>query len=319
MITNTVTKLIIYIAFLTIPVSLFASTIETCDGTVNRPCIVQDTFDNSADTRHFRTSRMLAEAYKGNITGLDKLWLSASGMPSESGFAQIFRQIKLMANPNVTQIIDLDLREEDHAFLNHDAITLTTQYDWINKGKSHQESVTSERQWINQLHTETVINDILSSAQFKSGQFNDGIDETVESVKSERVAVEKLGLTYRRLTISDHMAPAASEVDRFIELIDKTKNTSWYHIHCRAGNGRTTTFMAMLDMLFNAKEVSFDEIIKRQASVDPFYDLSVIDRGDPALSQFYYERYLFLQKFYQFALARHDGYTGKWTDWIATK
>lgn len=318
MITNAHANLILIIALAMTPLTSLALESDKCDGTIANPCVVQDTFNNSPNARHWRTALMLAEKYQGNKTGLDNLSLSASGMPSIAGFAEIYRQINSIKRSTIKQIIDIDLREEDHAYLNQDAITLTSEYDWINKGKSHEEAIASEKEWIKSLRKESVINNVLNPSQFKSGQFEEGFDKNVESITSERATVEKIGFIYRRFTISDHMAPSTTEVDKFVSLINNTKNDSWYHIHCRAGNGRTTTFMAMLDMLFNAKQVSFNDIIQRQAAVEPFYDLSIVDRGDPTLTQFYVERYLFLRAFYEYAIARQDGYSGTWTQWLAS-
>ena len=40
--------------------------------------------------------------------------------------------------------------------------------------------------------------------------------------------------------------------------------TLGYHFHCKEGIGRTTTFMIMYDIMKNYKEVSLNDIIKRQ-------------------------------------------------------
>jgi hypothetical protein len=74
--------------------------------------------------------------------------------------------------------------------------------------------------------------------------------------------------------------------------------------------------MAIYDILLNADNVPFDEIIKRQASVHPYYDLSDVEHGDPALGDSYKKRYEFLQRFYVYAGLRLKGYSGTWSDWI---
>ena len=72
----------------------------------------------------------------------------------------------------------------------------------------------------------------------------------------------------------------------------------------------------MYEMLKNADKVSFNDIIKRQASVFPYYDLTQVERKSPELKPYYKARLIFLNHFYQFASASLLGYSGSWSDWI---
>ena len=70
------------------------------------------------------------------------------------------------------------------------------------------------------------------------------------------------------------------------------KNT-WLHFHCKQGIGRTTTFMIMYDMMKNSKEVTADDIIKRQLLLANF--------DESHIKSFYNnERINFLQNFYKY-------------------
>ncbi len=287
-----------------------------CDGTTENPCVVQDTNKDTSNIKHWRTAQMLYDAYKGNTTGLKHLWASASGVPSEDEFKIIAEKITKITNTKHITIIDLDLREESHAYLNKNAITLNNQHDWINLGKTHQQSIIDEQNWIQTLENQSTVFDVLTKAQFKAGQYQDGINIPVISMISEQSAAEKAGFNYIRLTISDHMAPRDEETNRFVLLIKQLPKNTWLHIHCRGGSGRSTTVFAMYDMLKNADKVSFNDIIMRQASVSPFYDLSKIKRKDPDLTKYYQARFAFLRYFYQYANASLHGYTGDWFDWI---
>lgn len=287
-----------------------------CDGTTENPCVVQDTNSDSTEVRHWRTARMIHDTYKGNTAGLKHLWVSVSGAPSAADFKKIANSIEKATSGKYKKMIDLDLREESHAYLNKNAITLTNQYNWINLGKSHQQSIADEQDWVQSITILPYIFNVLSPKQFKAGQYTDGVDVKIKTLKSEQVIAEKAGFEYIRLTISDHMAPRDEDADRIVSLAKNLPDNVWVHMHCRGGDGRSTTVFAMYDMLKNADKVSFNDIIKRQASVFPYYDLSQIVRKDPGLTKYYKARLVFLNHFYQFASASIRGYPGNWSDWI---
>lgn len=286
-----------------------------CDGTKDHPCIVQDTENNSPEVRNWRDSQMLAEKYQGNVTGLGNLWMSGSGAPSEQGWKTLANNIKNATQGKVKKILDLDLREETHGYLNHNAINLTTQNDWINQGKTLSQILAAEQDWLQLLKTQPIIYNVLKSQDFKAGKFSTGIAIPVESIANEEKLATDAGFQYIRLTVSDHMAPSDADTDTFVSLVKNTSSDTWLHLHCRGGEGRTTTFMAMYDMLKNADKVSFDEILKRQAALPPYYDLYKVNRRDPSLTVYYQQRLQFLKDFYQYAHAALQGYQGNWSDW----
>ncbi len=293
---------------------VFASS-SSCDGTQQNPCVVEDTEDNTPDVKNWRDSYMLADAYQGNVTGLKNIWMSGSGAPSEQGFKTITDAIKKTTQGNVKKIIDVDLREETHGYLNHNAINLTSEFDWINLGKSTAEILTLEQDWLHFLGNQSTIYNVLISKDFKAGKFTGGKDIPVTSVSNEEKIATNVGMQYVRITVSDHRAPHDSDVDKFVTLVKNSSSDTWLHLHCRGGEGRTTTFMAMYDMLRNADKVSFAEILKRQAALPPNYDLTNVNRHDPRLTVYYQERLQFLKDFYQFADASLRGYKGTWSEW----
>lgn len=287
-----------------------------CDGSLNHPCVVQDTTDDTKTIKNYRDAQMVISAYKGNVAGLDGLWLSASAAPSEHDLKTIADNIETSTHNKVKRIIDLDLREESHAYLNGEAITLNSDHNWINKGKTHQQSVADEETWMQAIAQMDKIDNVLTAQQFKDNQFDAGVTVKVKSVQSEKKLAEDDGYEYIRLTVTDHMRPNDIETDRFVSLIKTLPKNTWLYLHCRGGEGRSTTFMAMYDMLQNADKVSFDDIIKRQASVEPYYDLFHTEHKDPDKAYYYRERLIFLQHFYQFASDYRRGYEGSWSTWV---
>lgn len=77
----------------------------------------------------------------------------------------------------------------------------------------------------------------------------------------------------------------------FITFVNNQPENSWLHFHCKAGIGRTTTFMIMYDIMKNCNDVSLYDIITRQVI------LSKITEKDAA--GFYLgEHFDFLNSFY---------------------
>jgi len=70
-----------------------------------------------------------------------------------------------------------------------------------------------------------------------------------------------------RITVTDHRSPLDDQVDLFVQSVKNLPKETWLHFHCRGGAGRTTTFMSMYDMMHNAKNVSFEDIMKRQTLI----------------------------------------------------
>lgn len=288
------------------------STSSTCKGTISEPCIVQDTDHHTDQVENYRDPQMILAAYQGNTVGLKELRMSGSAAPSQHDLATIMKNITSRMNGHQKKIIDLDLREESHGYLNEEAITLATENDWINIGKSRQQALADEQAWLDEMSRSPLVYNVLSPSQFKQGDFSSGSTISIKSLRSEQQTAESLGFDYIRMTVTDHMPPNEADVDRFVSLIQHLPSGTWVHIHCRGGKGRTTTFMAMYDMLLNADKVSFDEIIARQASVEPFYDLTKIDEKNSDLNLYYQQRLDFLKLFYQFAKDYRHGYKRRW-------
>lgn len=301
---------------LTISNSTSAKPLDTCDGNIAHPCVVQDNKSDTSDVKHWRDVQMMIAAYSSNITGLDHLWMSGSGATSARGWQAIIDNVKKITQGKVTKIVDVDLRQESHGYLNNNSINLTAQYDWVNRDKTREQIIVDEQNWLQSLSTQQYITNVLTPAQFKSNDFIHGVDTQVQSIASEEAIVTKDGFQYFRLTVTDHMAPSNEDTDRFVDLVSHLSTDTWLHIHCRGGDGRTATFMVMYDMLRNANKVSFDDILKRQASVSPYYDLYKIEHKNPELTEYYEKRFIFLTEFYQFATERLNGYSGTWTSWI---
>jgi protein tyrosine phosphatase len=87
----------------------------------------------------------------------------------------------------------------------------------------------------------------------------------------------------------------------------------WLYFHCKGGKGRTTTFMAMVDMIHNAKQHSFEEILIRQQKLGG-QNLLNLNPAKP-LNNYAAERLEFLNSFYQYCQQNNVGKTS-WKVWV---
>ena len=297
---------------------VFAKTVYPgCESTSESPCIVQDTLTQYSVLEWFRDLTTIATVYKGSILGLDELYVSGSEEPSEKGWRDIATYLKKRRPKIEKPVVVLDLRQESHGYLNGRAITLVTNYNWINLGKTNEQSTLDQENWLSSLKTKRLVTGILSVSQYRDKDYFHGKSMPVSSVKNEEYYVAKQGFEYYRIFISDHRTPLDSEVDAFLNIVKNKPKNTWFHVHCRGGKGRTSTILALFDMLKNADKVSFHEIIDRQASISPYYNLVEIYRADPELTPYYAERAAFLRQFYEYAQQTLNGYSGSWSEWNA--
>lgn len=292
-------------------------TAEICDATLENPCIVRDSETQFSSIRWLRDASAIAGTYQGNTLGIQNLYISGSEEPSEKGWRDVAEYIRKHQPKPGKPVMVLDLRQESHGYLNGRAITLTDQYNWVNMGKTNDQVDKIEEEWLSHLRSKRKVSNIITVKQFIAKDYSHGKSMAVLSVKKEEYYVNKLGFLYQRLYFSDHRAPRDSEVDSFVAIVKNSSKKTWFHVHCRGGKGRTTTVFAMLDMLKNADKVSFNEIIARQASISPYYNLFEINRTDPLLSYYYEQRVIFLSHFYEFARQSLMGYNGTWSEWKA--
>ena len=135
----------------------------------------------------------------------------------------------------------------------------------------------------------------------------------VQRVQTEEELVTSAGLGYFRLTVPDHRSPQKDEVDRFVAFVRDLPPGTWLHFHCRAGIGRTTTFMALYAMMRNAKSMSLDDILQSQVAIGG-KDLTA---SDSEADENKADRAKFLQQFYDYSKSNQDGFRTSFSAWLA--
>ena len=138
----------------------------------------------------------------------------------------------------------------------------------------------------------------------------------VAQVQTEAGLVAALGAGYVRITVSDHSRPTDAEVDRFILAVRQLDPKTWVHFHCRAGMGRTTTFLALYDMLRDARRVSLQDIVGRQALLLTDYNLLSKSADAGWKAGVFADRAAFVRAFYDYARQNPNGRPQLWTEWL---
>ena len=228
--------------------------------------LLLDVEDSNALPRRFRSTRgTLPKAIEEN--GLAELNVSGSAQFAALQFKSI---LKFLGNYGISpgQIVVVDLREEPHAFINGDAILWYARGAWWTQGDPLAHVLKNEKENLAKLTLGQRI--VLKRIAHKdaAGYVKDITDHSlvITSLMTEEDVVLGNGAHYIRLPVTDHMRPEDKDVDQFLDLVKSLPPQAWIHFHCHAGQGRTSTFMVMYDMLRNLN-LSRDAIIDRQVKL----------------------------------------------------
>lgn len=230
-----------------------------------------------------------------NFRSDPSLQMSGSGQFSEAGLHTILKTLNHKGN-----FVIVDLRQEWHGFVNGTAISWYAPKDWGNKGKSCEQVQKEETSKIQKLfkHKFATLHQVLEKNQ-TNGMIEKSLPEKilVRTAFTERDLANKEHLDYRRVCVTDHVKPAPEAVQKFLNLVEHSPPNTWLHFHCAAGDGRTTTFMCLYDMLKNANKNSFEEIVQRQWKLG---GINLAELPEPSSWKYQdaVERLEFLQKFY---------------------
>jgi len=194
--------------------------------------------------------------------GLKNLHVIGSGQFSEQQLKNIIQHIS-------NHILVIDLRRESHGFINGIPCSWYGQYNWENRYKTPKDILFEEQR---RLHALSLLPKVIIY-EIKGKTKQDKINAVwpivlvPKQVSTEAQLVHAFHLQYYRIFVNDHQPPTKQQVKNLVKLLKKLPPDTWIYFHCRAGKGRTTTFMVIYDIIKNASLVSFDDILKRQAAI----------------------------------------------------
>ncbi len=240
--------------------------------------LVENAANISELPKHFRKSTdkvILPEGQTVNLSGLDKLNISGSAQ-----FAEIPLSLIKKAIGDNFSIIDIDLRQESHGFINGIAVSFKNEKNNANAGLTLDEVIKVENENLKSIP----LNEPLTL-------YNTKTILIPKKVENEFTLAKNNDISYVRIPVTDGKLPTEDMVNCFIKFVKNQPKDSWLHFHCEAGIGRTTTFMIMYDIMKNYNDVSLNDIITRQI---------LLSKMKPKDAESFYtgEHFTFLQDFY---------------------
>ena len=252
-----------------------------------------------ANMRHFRTFEDISKKPQVSQVGIQGRYISGSGQFTGTNISQLTDKVKEVAQNAVDKIIVIDTRLESHGFINDLPVEWKVKNSDANAGKNADEILNDERSRLLEILQNAVIN-----------------ETAVNKVATEEELVAANGFEYVRLSTLDHSKPNDDTVDAFLELIKNNPN-AWLHVHCHVGKGRTTIFMALYDMFYNAKQLDFKEILARNKQIggEDFEKYLKKPASDQRKWNLADARLDFLKRFYLYC-RESDPQSITWQTWV---
>lgn len=268
------------------------------------------------EPRNFRMSsddwRIAPDDDSPTRAGLESLRISGSAQPTAEVFAKLY-SILSEAAPGAPIYI-VDLRQESHGFADGLPVSWYEEMNQANEGKTIAEAACDEMSRLSELVGNTTT--FTPEGKSDSKRF-DAVTITPQNVMTEKETAEAAGFRYTRFYVTDRKYPDTETVEAFLNFVESLPDNAWVHFHCHAGHGRTTSFMAMYDIIRNP-EIPVDEIIKRQYLLGGS-NLTAL-KNNARKNEWSARRLELLQNFSSYIRAKHTGETAlRWIEWIASQ
>lgn len=222
-----------------------------------------------------------------DLVGLDTLNISGSGEFTSLSLLKLKEAINIPP-----PIVIIDLRQESHGFINGNAVSDSNPS--CNAGLNFNDVNEKEKQ----LFSKIPFGKSISLDEEKHSL-------TPTLIETEDSLIRPNNLRYVRIPVKENSRPTDETVDRFVQYINTIKKDTWLHFHCKMGDERTTTFMAMYDMMRNSNNTELKNILSRQEALGGT-NLINLDENDP--------KSIFIKNFYQYS--RNANFKTSWSDWL---
>lgn len=290
---------------------LLAATVVQAEGVAWR----LDAAPGSVALRSFRTSMDVFRGEEKPAThdGLDTLFISGSGQYSEAGMETLSARLHALTR---LPVYIVDLRQESHGFVDGAAVSLYGHRNQANAGISAPAVEADEAAALQALVGTDLAAEPMGHADKASME---SFETTVQKVLTERAKAQQLGFHYVRIAATDQVWPEPQAVDAFIAFYRTLPKTPvWLHFHCQAGHGRTTTFMALYDMLRNPG-IDADTAAYRQYLLGGADILQMPEDDDMSWrAQAARERITKLRLFHDYAQEQQpQEFAKSWSTWLA--
>lgn len=232
----------------------------------------------------------------------EPLRIAGGGQPSKTALVHLHEQLGL---PDDTPLWVIDMRQESHGYLNEDAVSWHGVANAANRGMSAAAVEQDERQRLADAVGANV--QAVPMGHYDEAHIPYTFAKAVTGFATERHIARKSGLGYVRIAATDMRWPEPRAIDDFVNFYRSLpKEHGWLYFHCQAGQGRTTTFMVLYELLENPSATA-DEAIAHQRAL-----------GGADLSSG--ERYEGICRFAQYVREnRATDFAQSWSDWLSAQ
>lgn len=238
-----------------------------------------------------------------NFRRFEDLKISGSSQFSELGLKAVRARIP------ARRVTIVDLRQESHGFAAGLPVSWEADANKANQGKAREDVQADEARRLAALSRERRADLTRLDERWTRKTTQVFAVRPGRTLTEEQLAREA-GLGYVRFAVTDHTHPADADVDRFVAL--RAGDPAWLHFHCKAGIGRTSVFMAMADMMQNARTTPAREIIARQGGAVK-YDLEDTRSADSRA------RRDFLHRFHRYCAEQTPEFRVPWSRWASRR
>lgn len=272
------------------------------------PLFIFDQYPDTIYPSKFRTTHFISKSHMNTMSYAS---MNTAG-GSQFNQLQLLNLIKLLGKNTII----VDLRQEQHFFINSWAVSIYSKNNWGDTNKNQKLIKAEEAKQITRIKKLKTVK-ILQTYQNRINL--EKIQKTfilpIQSALTEEQFVRHLGLQYQRFFVPDHKAPPNDVVDEFVAWLKFRSKQAPIYFHCHAGIGRTTTFLVMTDIFYNAKQVAFKDILQRHVAIGG-KDLAKM----PAPNSYKYHdaqiRYNLIKKFYCYVKMNVDGFQTTWSQFV---
>lgn len=217
-----------------------------------------------------------------HLNGLNTLRASGSSQYSKEALKRFIKDLK----PRAPHICVVDLRHDDHLFVNGLNVSTFESKDALLKARTPDEIRVSERNLKRVLQRQDMLELHSIETKYPKEEFDNRFTMMLKptEVETPEEVVTSLGADYLLIGSKRFSEASDEDVDRFISYVRSHPKDTWYHFHCKKGKSRTTFFMILFDMMQNADKVSFEKIMERQKLIGGA-DLLDVTPKDPTWTQ----------------------------------
>jgi protein tyrosine phosphatase (PTP) superfamily phosphohydrolase (DUF442 family) len=269
-------------------------------------------FDNQNQLPvQFRDTSLAHATASFSVEGLAELHASGS---SQFDLPQLEALLDRIGSKKGVPVYLVDLRQESHVFLNGTAVSWYADKDWSNVGRSLAWIEGDERlKLIRLVAGRTAMAGTIVKSSNGEVSASDPVAVEITDATTESGLATQFNVEYRRIPVPDHCRPTDDMVQDFVTFVGALPDQAWVHFHCHGGDGRTTTFLALYDMIRNASRVSLDDIVARQSMLGQYKLFGGDGSGWRATVEA--ARTRFIKDFYQYARLGYPRMS--WLEWVS--